>query len=336
MKILSCGAGMQSSALHLMYEAFGVTPQEVTGGQVQEPAEPAQEPITQPAEGAPAEQTHPETQDPPAEQPEGEGDQTSLPREGGEHKDGAQTPPLTEQQRRENAARRRHEEAEAAIGAAVQEALRSERERADSEMAAFFAAANLKNTITGEPITNMEQFKAWKEAFDAAQLQKNLKAGKLTPEDLQKVVSQTPAVQQAQQLLEERDAARRKADMDAAQRRVETEIAEIGKMDPAIKTVQDLLKMPKAKEFYDYVKKGNSFLDAYYLSHREEIAARQTQAARQQAQNLTRSKEHLTATGVRGDGSAAVPAEDMAMFREFNPGATEAEIQAYYNKYKNG
>ena len=84
------------------------------------------------------------------------------------------------------------------------------------------------------------------------------------------------------------------------------------------------------------MKKGNSFLDAYYLSHREEIAARQTQAARQQAQNLTRSKEHLTATGVRGDGSAAVPAEDMAMFREFNPGATEAEIQACYNKYKNG
>lgn len=319
-----------------VYEAFGVTPQEVTGGQAQEPAEPAQEPITQPAEGAPAEQTHPETQDPPAEQPEGDGDQTSPLREGGEHEDGAQTQPLTEQQRRENAARRRHEETQAAIDAAVEEALRSERERADSEMAAFFAAANLKNTITGEPITDMEQFKAWKEAFDNAQLQKNLKAGKLTPEDLQKVVSQTPAIQQAQRLLEERDAAQRKADMDAAQRRVETEITEIGKLDPGIKTVQDLLKMPKAKEFYDYVKKGNSFLDAYYLSHREEIAARQAQAARQQAQNLTRSKEHLTATGVRGDGSAAVPAEDMAMFREFNPGATEAEIQAYYNKYKNG
>ena len=34
-------------------------------------------------------------------------------------------------------------------------------------------------------------------------------------------------------------------------------------------------------------------------------------------------------------GAAAVPADEMALFRLINPGATDAEIQAYYNKQKN-
>lgn len=52
--------------------------------------------------------------------------------------------------------------------------------------------------------------------------------------------------------------------------------------------------------------------------------------------NNARSKDHLTTTGSqRGAGAAPVPADEMAMFRLLNPGATDREIQAYYNKQKN-
>ena len=314
-----------------VYEALGVTP-EGEGAKAQDPATPATQTQTaQPEEGAreqePAAPAPDSTNEP--QQPEGDGAQ-----EGDQPQEGSGEPALTEQQRKENAAQRRRAETQAAIDKAVQDALKAEQDRAKSEMAAFFAAANLKNTITGAPITNMEEFKAWKQAYDAAQLQKDLKAGKLTPESLQKVIDQTPAMQKVQQMAAAQDEAKRAAEMAAAKVKIDAELAEIQKMDPSIQSVQDLLKMPKAKEFYEYVRKGNSFIDAYYLSHREELEAKRVEAARQQAQTLSRSKDHLSATAVRGAGAASVPAEDMAMFREFNPGATEAEIQAYYNKYQ--
>ena len=244
--------------------------------------------------------------------------------------------PMTEEQRKEAAAQRRRAETQAAIDKAVEEAVKAEKDRSKAEMDAFFAAAALKNTITGKPITNMEEFNAWKQAFEAAKLQKDLKAGRLTPEALQKVIEQTPAMQQVQQMVQRQDEQQRQQAQEAAQVRVDQEIAEIHKLDPSINTVKDLLTMPKAKEFYALVKKGNSFLDAFRLANFETLTAKRADAARQQAMNNARSKDHLTATGgQRGAGAAQVPPDEMAMFRLLNPGATDAEIQAYYNKQKN-
>ena len=244
--------------------------------------------------------------------------------------------PMTEEQRKEAAAQRRRAETQAAIDKAVEEAVKAEKDRSKAEMDAFFAAAALKNTITGKPITNMEEFNAWKQAFEAAKLQKDLKAGRLTPEALQKVIEQTPAMQQVQQMVQRQDEQQRQQAQEAAQVRVDQEIAEIHKLDPSISSVKDLLTMPKAKEFYALVKKGNSFLDAFRLANFETLTAKRADAARQQAMNNARSKDHLTATGgQRGAGAAQVPPDEMAMFRLINPGATDAEIQAYYNKQKN-
>ena len=293
-----------------------------------------------PADGAGGEQE----QDPAAPAPGG-GDTDPESGEPGEQQEDDGEPaaegagkkrPMTEEQRKEAAAQRRRAETQAAIDKAVEEAVKAEKDRSKAEMDAFFAAAALKNTITGKPITNMEEFNAWKQAFEAAKLQKDLKAGRLTPEALQKVIEQTPAMQQVQQMVQRQDEQQRQQAQEAAQVRVDQEIAEIHKLDPSINTVKDLLTMPKAKEFYALVKKGNSFLDAYRLANFETLAAKRADAARQQAMNNARSKDHLTATGgQRGAGAAQVPPDEMAMFRLLNPGATDAEIQAYYNKQKN-
>lgn len=312
--------------------------QEEAGGKVPEGHElpvngkadngqPKQEPAAPAGEGAGRESQEPEQPQEPTRKPE----------EGGE-----EPPPApaevpgeqTEQQRRDHAAQRRREEQQAAVDAAVQKALQEERTRSRAEMDAFFAAAGLKNTITGEPITNMEQFRAWREAFEAARLQRDLKAGKLTPETLNDVISKNPTVKAAAEIVRKGQEDQRRQEMAAAQAKVDAELKEIQKLDPSIREVRDLVSMPTAKEFYELVKKGNSFLDAFRLANYDRLTAQAAEAARQQAQNLARSKEHLIPTQVKGAGAATVPAEELAMFRQFNPGATEAEIQAYYNKYK--
>jgi hypothetical protein len=327
-----------------VYEALGL------GAKEQEPAAPAPgaqepEPQAEPATGgakeqepaAPASQEEPPAQEepegtPPAQEPEG-GSAAEEPAQ--QQPDKAHGQQLTEEQRKENAARRRREETQAAIDKAVQDAVKAEQDRSKAEMDAFFAAAALKNTLTGKPITNMEEFNEWKQAFDAAKLQRDLKTGKLTPEGLQKVIEQTPAMKQVQQIAQKQEEAARQQSEVAAKARVDAEIAEIHKLDPTISEVKDLLKMPTAKEFYALVKKGNSFLDAFRLANYDRLTTAAAEAAKQQAMNNARSKDHLTGTGPqRGQGSSPVPPDEMAMFRLINPGATDAEIQAYYNKNK--
>ena len=236
---------------------------------------------------------------------------------------------LSVQQRHENAARRRREEQQQAID----EALQQERERARQEWTSFFSKAGLRNTLTNKPINTLEDFNEWYEAFEQAKLSRELQEGKLTQEGLNKAISEHPAVKKMQESLDrERDTARQNNEA-AARAKIDAELKEIHEMDPSINGVEDLLKMPNAKEFSEYVRKGNNFIDAYYLANRERLAEKTAQAAKQQAMNAARSKDHLNATGnARGAGAASVPAEEMELFRLFNPTASEAEIQAYYNK----
>lgn len=319
-----------------LYEAFGL--EQPAGGNDPEPAEPGaevQEQGEEPGEGSA--QEPPEGQELSREQEEpedqdggGDGDQEEPPEDGG-----GKPAQQTKEQRAENARRRRQEEQEAAIKAAVEKALAEEREKSKADMAAFFARANLKNTVTGKPITTMEEFDAWRADYDAAKLQKDLKAGKLTPETLRSAVEQTPAIQALKKQQEQQAAEAEQRRQAEAKARVDAELAEIHKMDPTINTVEDLLSMPSAKAFYDLVRKGNSFLDAFRLANFDRLQTARAEAARQQAMNNARGKDHLTGTGTpQGTGAATVPADEMRAFKLFNPTATEAEITAWYNKHK--
>lgn len=305
------------------------------GAKEQEPATPAGEQRNgTPAQPAADAGRAPEGTTPasdPAPAPEGQKAETE-PQQDASAKEGAA---LTDEQRKEYAAQRRRQEQQDAINAAVNDALAREKERSKAEWADFFKKANLKNTLTQQPITNLEEFNDWAAAFEAAKLQRDLKAGKLTPEGLEKAISNNPVMQRMKEITERDEAARRERDMAAAKAKIDAELLEIQKLDPSIKDTHDLLTMPNAKEFYEYVKIGNSFIDAFYLANRERLAARTAEAAKQQTMNAARSKDHLNATGTaRGAGASTVPAEEMEMFKLLNPNATDAEIQAYYNKTK--
>lgn len=316
-----------------VYQALGIEPEKpAEGGQETEPAEPAPEGAELPTEGekeqepaAPAGESEAPAQDPQEEPtaPEGEGVQ---PETGGD---------MTKEERHKAAQERRRREQQAAVDEAVQKAVQAEREKSQAEMADFFRGAKLKNTITGEPITSMEEYRAWQEAFEAEKLRRDLAAGKLTPEGLDKAIAGSEAMKRVQEIVQRDDEAKRQQDMAAAQAKAEADMVEIRKLDPTIQTVQDLLKMPTSKEFYDYVTKNHlSFLQAFKLANQDRIAAQQQEAARQQALSAARGKSHLSPIGAgKGKGADAIPSEDVAYFRAIMPGATEAEVRAYIEKY---
>lgn len=322
-----------------IYEALGLEPPKAdAGANVQETAEPVQpqETIQSSEEGANGQEIAvpaagdpiavPGTQSEPVEDP---GD----PAQDGGAGDGSQ--PQTPEERRANAARRRQQEQQQAVDAAVAAARQEEQAKAAAAIKDLFKKTGLKNTITGEPITTMEQMEQWQSQLRQAQLEKDLKAGKLTPEVLNQMIEDHPMVQKANEIQRQQEQQQTQQAQAAAKAKIEGEIAEIGKMDPAIKSAGDLLKMPKAKEFYAYVQKGYSFLDAYRLANFEEITQRNVEAAWQQAQAAARGKEHLTVVGnPRNTGAASVPADQMQLYRMMNPGASEADIQKHFNKYQ--
>lgn len=314
-----------------LYEAFGLTPPEETGAQVQEPAAPAAEAqTTEPAEGAQAQEPAApaaESVQPETEPSEGAPAQKAT---GEKQENRPGNPPLSEEQRRINAARRRQQEQQAAIEAALQ----AERSQTAVAMNQVFAKAGLKNTFTGAPITNLDEFQQWNAKFEETRLQRELQAGKLTVDGLHQAMDQHPAIQQAQQLIQQTQAQQQEQQRAAEQSRIEGELAEIAKLDPSIKSVADLLKMPTSSEFRGYVAKGYGFLDAFKLSNMESITNARAEAVKQEAMNNARGKDHLRATGNgRGTGAASVPTQQMALFRQMNPGKSDAEIQKFYNNY---
>ncbi len=312
-----------------VYQALGIEPEKpAEGGQEPEPAEPAPEGAELPTEGgkeqepaAPASGSEAPAQDP-QEEPTVPADEEDQPETGGD---------MTKEERHKAAQERRRREQQAAVDEAVQ----AEREKHQAELADFFKGAKLKNTITGEPITSMEEYRAWQEAFEAEKLRRDLAAGKLTPEGLDKAIAGSEAMKRVQEIVQRDNEAKRQQDMAAAQAKAEADMVEIRKLDPTIQTVQDLLKMPTSKEFYDYVTKNHlSFLQAFKLANQDRIAAQQQEAAKQQALNAARSKDHLSPIGAaKGKGADAIPSAEVAYFRAVMPEATEAEVRAYIEKY---
>ena len=313
-----------------VYEAMGLTAPEGANGQ--DVADPAAQPPENSGEGA---------QGQGLAAPAAGGDPQQENREPGvvnaddeaEDSPGEGKEPLTPQQRRENAARRRQQEQQQAIDDAVAAALKAERERVDQQMRGFFAQAGLRNPANNEPIENMEQFDAWRQEHAQAQLREDLRAGKLTPEILQQVLSQHPAIQRLMQEQQNQDSALKIQQETRERARIAEEIQRISKLDPSITAAKDLLTMPGADTFREYVNKGYSFEDAFKLTNWDRLMNQQADAARQQALNNANSKSHLNGiSNARTGGMAEVPREELAIYRLLMPNASDAEIQAHYNK----
>lgn len=304
-----------------IFEAFGIDRDDAGGNE--EPAAEGSQEAQETAEGGEREQEVAE----PAE--------SDVPSDGDE--EGEQPPAkgtMDEKTRRENAARRRQQEQQAAVNRAVEDALRQERQRSAAALENIFTRAGLRNTFTGEPIRTQADFDAWESKFAQQRRAEEMKAGKMTPESLNQAISEHPTVKQAAQVVAQAEQQRKQEQMQQAQQRIASDLEEIRKTDPTVQTVGDVLKGPKGQEIYALTKKGISLSQAYYLVNRETVQQAMAESARQQAAKNARGKEHMRPSGSSaGAGAVSVPQSEMAMYRVFMPHATDAEIQAHYNKH---
>ena len=316
-----------------LYAALGLD----QGEKEQEPAEPAGDSAAEQTDGSGT-----EAGSGAGETGGSEGESTGADGQGAEGADGSEsgdggTEPGGEgqsaEERREHATRRRQEEQQAAIQAAVQQALQQREQEYAEQQELFFRQAGLVNPFTKEPITNMDEFRAWRDEQNNQRIQLELASGKFTKETLNELIEQHPAVQAARQAQADQERQAQAQQEEAFRQKVEQQLIEIRKTDPSITKLSDILEKPYGTAFYEAVKRGNNFADAFYLATRGQKQEEIAEAARQSAMNNLNGKKHLKPTSFGGKAGATVTAEEREMFRLYNPNASDEEIQKYKNKY---
>ncbi len=261
-------------------------------------------------ESAPAEQTTPaaETQEDTAGEKE-----TETAEQSEDKKQSA------EENSRFAAARRKAEqERDAAVAQARAQAQRS--------LDDAIRALGLDDPYTGRPITTKAEYDAWKQAEAREKQAQVAEAAGMTEQEFGRFVQDLPEVRSYR-------AAAEAARQQKQKMILEEQIGQIAKLDPSVKSVEDLMTRPEYREIYANVQKGISIADAFKLANFDKLTQQQAAGARQAALNAANSKDHLAPTSQRGAGAVPVPADVKAQYKLLNPDATDAEIQEHYNRF---
>ena len=231
-----------------------------------------------------------------------------------------QTP---EQNAKYAAARRK---AEQERDQAVAQAKSDAKAEADKYLDETIAGMGLTNPYTKEPITNKAEYDEYKAKYEEEKRNRVVKKSGMSQDEFKKFVDDLPEVRQAKAIAAQ-------AQEQQAKMKIDEQLRQITEMDPSIKELGDLTKMDNYDEFYGKVKRGMTLVEAYMLTNFDKLSGRKAAATKQAALNSINSKQHLSGTSSRGTGALSVPADVKDMYRAINPDATDAEIQAHYNKY---
>lgn len=198
--------------------------------------------------------------------------------------------------------------------------------RVKAELDRSIASLGLTDPYTNKPITNHAEMEAYRQRFVEEQRKEVQEKAGMSPEDYQRFVDSLPEVQAGK-------AAQQKV-MDLEIRaKIDSQMREIQMISPEIKSMEDLSKLDNFNKLYDMVGRGYELADAYKVLNYDRLTAKTAEAAKQKALNSIGGKDHLQPATPRGQGAVPVPADVVAEYRALMPEATDAEIQAHYNKY---
>ena len=192
----------------------------------------------------------------------------------------------------------------------------------DSRVARRFGS--MKNPETGQPIRTTQDY------FDALDAQERMNARQqmqqrgVDPGLIDRIVNNNPVIRQAQQVIRENTL--RQCEME-----LENQIHQISTIDPSIKSLDDIAKMPTFPVFDAYVRRGLSLTDAYRLANFDSLAQRDAAASRQAVINAAKGKSHLGpiggGAGDPGKEMVDIPANERYLWEEAYPDISYKELK---------
>ena len=204
--------------------------------------------------------------------------------------------------------------------------------REDEKFARMFK--DYENPITHEPIRNAQDYLNALDAQNKLRTQEELESKGIDPklfEDMvNRQVENNPYVQQAQVVLQQA----RQRELDSA---IAEGLKEISMLNPNIKTLDDVMALPNAKQIVDYTQ-TLSLAEAYKLANFDSLMAGKTASAKQAVLNNMNGTSHLNQTdGIAdsNDNEVEIPQNELAQWQRAFPHASMAELRKKYNRQLN-
>ena len=182
---------------------------------------------------------------------------------------------------------------------------------------------NYTNPETGAPIRSEKDYFDALDAQERMNAKRELEEAGVNVDIINRLVENTPAVKAANAYIETE---RQRQVVEAINR----EVAEIGKLNPNIKSFEDV-----PKEVVEMVTRGeaNNLVNAYKVFDYGSASKQKEAAIKQEALNQVRGKQHLQpANGVSADnGMVEIPVDALPMWKRFYPDLSMAELTKKFN-----
>lgn len=186
-----------------------------------------------------------------------------------------------------------------------------------------------KNPETGQPIKSAKDYFEAIAAQERVATKRTLTEKGIDPSIIEKAVNNSPALQAANRIIEEQ----RRKDVEIY---LNDQVKAVSKIDPSIKSVEDIEKSDRYPEVLKYVNENRlSIVDAYKLVYADRLTQSKTEAVKQQAINNVKSQQHLKSTdgGATTDGLVPIPEKELEQWQKFYPEKSNKELRELYNKY---
>lgn len=184
------------------------------------------------------------------------------------------------------------------------------------------------NPETGKPILSAMDYMEAVEAQERIAQARELQEKGVDPQMIHNMINSNPVVRQARQVIQAMETRE-------ANEKIAEDIREISKMNPRIKTMEDLIRSENSVQVIDFARNHNMRLhEAYRFLNMDSIQNGQANAIRQGAINAARSKSHMIPTnGTTSSGESLVdiPAGELPIWQEAYPDLSVKEITKKYN-----
>lgn len=191
----------------------------------------------------------------------------------------------------------------------------------DAEYARRFG--NFTNPETGKPIQSEADYLEALDAQERVKAKAELESKGIDYGMIDRMINNSPQMREAQQVIQEMKAQK-------IEQAIQNDLAELNKMDPSITSLEtvpaDVVELA--------TKNGFSLVNAYKIANFGKVNAQQTSAIQQRTINQIAGKAHLAPVGSvsKNENLQEIPAEDLAEWKRYYPGLSEAELTKKFNR----
>lgn len=200
----------------------------------------------------------------------------------------------------------------------------------DAEFARRFK--DYQNPITHKPILSERDYFEALDAQETLKRNEELRSKGVDPQMFEEMVSRqvanNPAVLQAQEVMTAFQHAQ-------AQSTMENDLKAIQKLNPDIKSADDLVKDPSFGAVLGYFNNGLPMPEAYKLANFDKLLANNNASAKQKAINNMKGTQHLNPTDGLSSGEGGgvdIPADELNAWKKAFPEASMKELKEKYNR----